>query len=170
MIIGNQIRLVSMDSKYCNKVLEWVNDPEIKKMIGTVYPISDTEHLEWFERKQKEKINKVFIIIDLDTDIPIGLTGFNNFNFKDRNTEVFIYIGEQKHLGQGKGTESMKILIDFAFQELNLHKVYLKVFEYNEIAIKSYEKLGFIKEGILIDNVFTRGKYVNTIIMGKINR
>ena len=82
---------------------------------------------------------------------------------------MFIYIGNLEYWGKGYGTQALKLLIEFAFNKINLHMLYLEVFSYNKGAIKTYEKLGFKKDGILRQSKFQDGKYYDKIIMSKIN-
>ncbi|WP_092506285.1 GNAT family N-acetyltransferase [Virgibacillus salinus] len=76
-----------------------------------------------------------------------------------------MWIGEKSEWGKGYGTEVVEILVNFAFSRLNLHKVYLTVDSDNIGAIRCYEKVGFYKDGVLRDEVFKNGKYVNRIYM-----
>ncbi|RIL69394.1 N-acetyltransferase, partial [Staphylococcus devriesei] len=75
----------------------------------------------------------------------------------------------ENYWGKGYGKEALKLLINFAFNSLNLHMLYLEVFSYNENATKMYEKLGFNQDGILRQSKYQDGQYYDKIIMSKIN-
>ncbi|MDQ6467865.1 GNAT family protein [Exiguobacterium acetylicum] len=167
MIIGENVKLLALDSKYENIVLKWVNDPEIKEMIGTLYPVSDVEHKKWFNTKQIDPLNKTFIISNMNDDI-LGLIGLTNTNLINRNAELFIYIGEKQYWGKGLGLSAVNTLCDFAFKNMNLYKVYLNVFEYNSNAIKTYIKAGFKTEGVFQEHIYKNGEYHNVRTMAKI--
>jgi RimJ/RimL family protein N-acetyltransferase len=79
---------------------------------------------------------------------------------------VGIFIGDKNYWGKGYGTDAMSVLVKFIFEQMNIHKVKLNVFSYNERAIKSYEKCGFKVEGVLRQEIFRDGKYYDEIIMG----
>ena len=81
---------------------------------------------------------------------------------------MFISIGDSSFMGGGFGTDAVNTLVNFCFMHLNLHKVYLHVFESNKRAIKCYEKAGFRVEGTLLEHHFAQGKYENVLIMGRI--
>lgn len=77
-----------------------------------------------------------------------------------------IFIGDKKYWGKGYGTDAMRVLVKFIFEQMNIHKVKLNVYSFNERAIKSYEKCGFKVEGVLRQEIFRDGRYYDEIIMG----
>lgn len=79
--------------------------------------------------------------------------------------EVGIFIGLKKFQNKGYGTDAMNILIDFIFKEMNINKIKLDVYEFNNKAIKCYEKCGFKKEAILKMELFRKGKFHDIIRM-----
>ena len=82
---------------------------------------------------------------------------------------LVIFIGDDSSLGRGIGTEAAKLMIHYGFNELGLHKIFLRVLADNERAIKSYEKVGFTKEGFFRDEVYINGTYHDLIYMAIIN-
>ncbi len=96
---------------------------------------------------------------------PIGNAQLFKIDPWNRNAELGLWIGEKSAWGKGYGTEVIGILVQFAFNRLNLHKVYLTVDSDNLRAIRCYEKAGFHHDGILRDEVFKNGQYVNRIYM-----
>lgn len=97
----------------------------------------------------------------------IGTIGLKNIDYFNSNAELFISIGEasQKYLG---GTDAVNTLVDFCFKHLNLHKIYLHVFESNKRAIRCYQKAGFDIEDKLLEHHFGQGKYETVLVMGRI--
>lgn len=79
---------------------------------------------------------------------------------------VGIGLGEQDCWGKGYGTDAMRLILKYAFTELNLFRVSLNVFEYNPRAIRSYEKAGFKHEGRIREFLHKDGKYYDLIYMG----
>ncbi|WP_282033712.1 GNAT family N-acetyltransferase [Metabacillus indicus] len=169
MLIGEQITLRALKRDDSDKILEWVNNPKLKFLTGTVFPVSEVEHEKWFENKLNEKTNKIFGIEEHTTKHFIGVVGLNNTDFINRNTELYIYIGDENHWGKGLGTDAVKTLINFVFEELNLHRISLVVFAYNTRAIKAYEKVGFVSEGVMRESLFKNGNYHDKILMAIIN-
>jgi RimJ/RimL family protein N-acetyltransferase len=169
MIVGEKVILTGLKPDSIPKILNWVNNPENKVLTGTVYPISEFEHNDWIREKSKSKHEKLFIIQDLATKTEIGTIGIKNTDFINRNAEIYISIGDEEFRGRGFGTDAVSALVEFCFSTLNLHKLYLHVFEFNLGAIRSYEKAGFIKEGKLKEQHFCKGKYHDVYVMAIIN-
>lgn len=78
-------------------------------------------------------------------------------NYRNRSTECIIEIGVKEMQGKGVGTATLSLLLDFAFNELNLHRVSLKVLSFNERPIRLYEKLGFVREGAVWHDIILMG-------------
>lgn len=165
LIKGNNILLRALQKSDSYKILQWVNNPEIKFLTGGIYPVSEIEHERWFEDKALEPVNKMFAIECTNTSETIGIIGMKNVDFINRNAELYIYIGNKEYWGKGYGSESVCKLVEFYFNELNLHRIYLYVFEYNKRAIATYEKVGFKVEGILRDSLYKNGAFHNKVLM-----
>ncbi|MDU0439100.1 GNAT family N-acetyltransferase [Staphylococcus haemolyticus] len=164
----SQINLRALKKSDSNLILNWMKNEKLRYLIGTVYPITELEHENWFQNRMLEKDNRMFVI-DLDNKKPIGIVGFKNLDWVNRNSELFIYIGDEEYWGKGYGTQALELIIKFAFNNLNLHMLYLEAFSYNKKATKTYECLGFKQDGILRQSKFQDGKYYDKIIMSKIN-
>ncbi|MBS4192363.1 GNAT family N-acetyltransferase [Bacillus sp. FJAT-49705] len=77
-------------------------------------------------------MKKSYIILEKKTETPIGITSLINIDYKNRNAECIIDIGKKDSWGKGYGTETMGLLLDYAFLEMNLYRVSLRVFSFNE--------------------------------------
>jgi len=95
----------------------------------------------------------------------IGMTFLKDINFIDRQAEFAIFIGSENYRGRGYGKLATNETIEFAFNRLNLNRVFLKVHEDNHRAIHVYEACGFKKEGLLRECVYKDGQYKNEYIM-----
>lgn len=73
--------------------------------------------------------------------------------------------GESSEWGKGYGTEATRLLVQHAFETMNLNRVWLLVYEFNERALRAYERVGFQKEGVLRQEMYRQGRYWNTILM-----
>lgn len=119
---------------------------------------------EWIEKERR--FDYSFVIIPNGSETPIGMVGLDGLNWSARNAWVGIGIGEPEYWGKGYGTDAMRIILRFAFLELNLWRVNLNVFEYNERAQKSYLKVGFREEGRLRQWMKRDGRRWDLIYMG----
>lgn len=166
MIVGSSVSLRALNVQDSTQILEWVNNPELKRMIGTVFPISDFEHISWFEKKISSSSEKMFGIQFESEKKLVGIVGLKNIDYINSNAELYIYIGDDNYMGKGLGKDTLITILKFAFEELNLHRIYLEVFAYNNKAKMLYEKVGFEVEGVLRDSLYKNGKYHNKYVMG----
>ena len=97
---------------------------------------------------------------------PIGNTSFMDIDWVSRNAEIGIFLGEKKVWSQGYGREAMKLMLRHGFNHMNLHRIYLRVYEHNIRGIKAYEHAGFVHEGRLRQDVFREGVYRDVLDHG----
>ncbi|UIO43270.1 GNAT family N-acetyltransferase [Brevibacillus brevis] len=146
----------------------WRNDEEVMRTTNPSMDVYTWEDTNGFVNQVilQASSSKSYMIVDSQTNRPIGITSLIQIDPKNRNAECIIDIGEKEYWGKGYGREAMKLLLDYAFLEMNLHRVSLRVFSFNERAIKLYERLGFKQEGISRQFLFREGKWHDIVHMG----
>ncbi len=172
MYYGEKVCLRAYKEEDIQKVTSFVNDKEIKKFYDTdvSFPITLWEEETWVKSQKGNKNGEYnFAIEDIKTKKYIGGCNIQNVNWLTRVALVGIMIGDKDYLGKGYGTDAMKVLMKFIFQDMNIRKIRLSTFSFNVRAQKSYEKCGFKVEGILKDEVFKDGKYYDEIVMSSFN-
>jgi RimJ/RimL family protein N-acetyltransferase len=171
MIIGDQIRFRAIEKEDLPNFVRWLNDPEVRQGLCLRYPLSLAEEEEWFaamiKRPPQERPMAIEIQPDPDKDtwVFVGNLGFFDVNWENRSAEIGIHIGEKEYWNQGFGTEAMRLILKYGFESLNLHRLYLRVFETNQRAIRSYQKAGFIIEGKMRQAHFVNGTYIDVLLM-----
>lgn len=108
MIVGEKVNLCGITKESVEKIYEWVNNPEIKKYTGTIYPISEYEHERWIENKTNSNIEKLFLICTKEENEPIGTIGLKNIDFINSNAELFISIGNKNYISSDKSIDNTK--------------------------------------------------------------
>jgi len=166
MFTGEKVRLRAYEKEDIKKAQEYINDPEIKHLLtpNVPFPITLADETKFIEGISAFKDEYSFAIETLDS-LYIGGCGLNRVDWKNRSCIVGIFIGDKSYWGKGYGTDAMNVLIKFIFDEMNLNRIQLNVYSYNERAIKSYEKSGFVKEGVLRQALYKGGAYHDEIIM-----
>lgn len=168
---GERVRLRKMSIEDVAIYHKWRNDIEVMQFTNPsldVFTYTDTEK---FVNSIIESHNsKGYMIEEVKTGKPIGVTSLINIDYGNRNAECIIDIGDKDYWGKGFGRESFKLLLDFVFKELNLHKVYLRVFSFNERAINLYNSFGFDEEGKLQEQLYRNGAWHDIIFMGLLKR
>jgi len=169
---GELVRLSAFDAVELAKAYtNWTRDSELQRLFdgGASVLHSSKAGTDFFEKMLKEEnsANHFFSIRKLDDDRLLGDINLDVINdWGSRDSFVGIGIGNREDWGKGYGTDAMKIILRFAFTELNLRRVTLTVFEYNPRAIRSYEKTGFHHEGRLRGALLRDGKRWDMLYMG----
>lgn len=168
MYTGELVRLREYKREDIKLAQDYVNDPEVKRLLhpGIPYLYTFEDEQKWFDSLSATNDEYSFAIETLEDNKYIGGCGINKINWKNSVAEVGIFIGDKDKWGKGYGTDAMRILIKFIFEQMNINKIKLNVFSFNQRAIKSYEKCGFKIEGVLRQEVFRDGQYYDDIIMG----
>jgi len=163
-LVGNKVYLSPIDKNDYLKYTEWVNDMEVSMGMIFAYKLIDEES----EKIVLERLTKVefnFAIIDIKKDEVIGNIGFPVIDYINHRGEVGIFIGNKNYWSDGYGTEALSLLLDFGFNILNLNSIHLKVYSYNNPAIKCYEKVGFKEAGRLREAKIIGGNKYDEIYM-----
>ncbi|WP_032121499.1 GNAT family N-acetyltransferase [Clostridium amazonitimonense] len=168
MYTGEKIRLREYRREDILEAQRYINDAEIKRYLhpGIPYLYTLEDEIKWFEMQSASKDCYNFAIETIEREIYIGGCGINNIDWKNSVVEVGIFIGDKNYWGKGYGSDAMKVLIKFIFDQMNINKIKLKVYSFNKRAIKCYEKCGFINEGVLRQEIYKDGKYHDEMIMG----
>lgn len=176
MLNGERVRLRRVERPDLPRFAEWLNDPEVREGLASIYPLSQAQEEEWYAASLRLEPACQPFAIDArvipepsagpDVWTHIGGVGFHQIDWRNRVGEVGIVIGDKAFWGQGHGTDAMRALVRWGFLVLNLHRVFLKVYEDNARAIRSYEKVGFTQEGRLRKDRFHDGRYFDTFVMG----
>lgn len=149
------------------KKVEWVNNPENNTYLHYDIPINSEKTRIWFQNKNNT--NRIDLVIEYGKKA-VGLIGLLNIDFSNEKAEFYISMGETAYKRKGIATQACNLLLDFAFERLGLHKVYLTTDGENYIAHSLFEKVGFIREGVFLDDLIHKGKYINRIRYGILNR
>lgn len=170
MIEGKQIYLRPIESNDTDNMVRWRNQGFVRKYFIYQGVFTKEGHETWLNTKVASGEVVQFIIHEKTSNKPIGSVYLRDINQLHKKAEYGIVIGEIDYQGKGIGTEAAILITDYAFHELHLHKVMLRVFAQNTRAIASYKKAGFFEEGYLKDEVCINGIYKDIIFMAKINR
>jgi diamine N-acetyltransferase len=126
----------------------WVNDLGTIRTLGLApLPITSEKEHDWYDRQSKVEDDVPFTIYERETLRPIGNTGLHGVDHRNRSATFGILIGEPDCRGKGYGTQTTRLMLDYAFTALGLHNVMLTVFEFNPAGISAYLKAGFKEIG-----------------------
>jgi len=164
---GNQVYLRPLTVDDANDIyLKWLNDLEVTRGLASGYfPITQQELVNYVSGALRDQNTVFFALCEKDTNRHIGNLKVDRIDWMARTCELGLIIGEESARGRGLGFESMNLVIQYIFAELNLNKITLAVFENNPGAMKLYQKLGFQVEGRFVNHVFKEGRLWDKIYL-----
>lgn len=163
-----QIYLRPMTEEDTDRIVAWRNQPSVKNYFIYQADFTREGHLHWLHEVVEKGHACQMIICDKAEDTPLGSVYIRDIDRTHHKGEYGIFIGEEAARGRGIGTEAAKLMLAYGFEELGLHRIYLRVLADNKQAIRSYEKAGFVQEGFLHDDVCINGKYVDIVWMAAV--
>jgi RimJ/RimL family protein N-acetyltransferase len=147
-------------------LLDWINDRDLVVLNSPFRPVSAAQHSEWFDDIQR-RADTVFLGIRIEpAGELIGTVQLHSIHPIHRSAELQIRIAKPSYRGRGYGSTAVRLALRLAFEDLNLNRLSLHVFSDNLRAIRTYEKAGFVREGLLRDAAFIGGAYVDVVVMG----
>jgi diamine N-acetyltransferase len=147
-IEGVRVALGPLRRELLADYTRWRNDFAVARTLDFVPgPSTSEEREEWFARASLDTTSIRFTIYERATWRAIGLTSLNAIDFRQGTAGFGLVIGETDARGQGYGTETTRLMIDYAFTVLGLFNVMLHVYSYNPAALHAYLKAGFREFG-----------------------
>jgi len=170
VVVGNTASLRYLNLNDATpEYVSWLNDPEINQYTESRFIVHTKESVEDFISKTCNDSNHAFAIIDNESGLHIGNIKIGNINSQHLYADIGLIIGNKNFWGKGVATEAIKMCIDFAFNQLKLHRLYAGIYDKNIGSIKAFEKAGFICEGKERKKCLFEGEWTDTYIYGIIN-
>jgi RimJ/RimL family protein N-acetyltransferase len=145
------------------------NDPDIVHMYGVsradVSPMTEDTARRWVQHLCDHDYAWI-----IEADVPIGAIRLDRVDLRDRRASLAIGIEDRSRLGLGLGTEAIRLVLRYAFETLKLHRISVRVIDYNTRALRAYQKCGFVVEGRERETAFVDGAWHDDIMMGLLDR
>jgi ribosomal-protein-alanine N-acetyltransferase len=151
LLRGERVWLRPLEERDLPAYVAGMNDTEVGGWAGYREPFSVEQAKGWLQHNNEESRHGrgwFFAVCELGDDRFIGTTWLKDVNTSSMMAELAIFM-DRDHIGAGWGTDAQRVLLNFAFTNVGLQRVFLTVFAANERAIRSYEKLGFQREGLM---------------------
>lgn len=165
--VGIYLREMTYDDT--EDIIRWRNSEGVRKNFIYQGLFTKESHENWIKTMVETGKVVQMMICETATNKPVGSVYVRDIDRTHNKGEYGIFIGEEAARGKGYGTAAAKLMIKYCFEELRLHRLFLRVYADNNQAIRSYEKGGFVKEAYLRDDVFVDGRYRDIVLMGIIN-
>jgi RimJ/RimL family protein N-acetyltransferase len=168
MIIGNQVGLRAVEENDLIQLKNWRNLSNFRKNFREHRELNDYNQSEWYNSINKSKNDYMFSIVRTEDNSLIGAAGLLYINWINRSADFSFYIGfENLYIDKmGYAEESIKLLLDYGFCQLNLNKVWMELYEFDNEKIEIFtNSFNFKVDGILRENCYQDGKFWNSYII-----
>lgn len=165
IIKGLLITLIPLKEKYLPLMVKWRNDPSVSKMLFDRGRFTLSKQKAWYEKIKKDKTRKQFIILENKNKKPIGAINLMNIDYKNLHCDWGYYIGEIDYRMGGYAIEAEYLILNYAFNNLGMNKVYCNTLSYNTKVINIHKKFGFSIDGILRQHYKENDKFTDIILM-----
>lgn len=168
MLTGKSVRLRPVQRSDLSSFLSWFNDPEVTQYLSFYLPMTEMAEEKWIESRGTTSTDASFVIEAADTEVnkAIGIIGLTDIKPKDHHAGFGIAIGEKGYWSKGYGTEAARLIVNYGFQELNLHRINSSVIAFNQRSVRMHRKVGFKEEGRQREACFRTGKYHDLVVFG----
>jgi len=166
MIAGEHVILRAFERDDAERCYRWMNDPNIVRTLKSRYPIAFQNEAEWLDRAMHANANERHFAIERKDDrTHIGNASIHEIDWVSRTAAFGLFIGEPSAWNRGFGSDAVRALMRFAFEEMNLRKLRINVFEYNDRAKHVLQTHGFVQEGQLRREFYREGTYHDLLIL-----
>jgi RimJ/RimL family protein N-acetyltransferase len=168
IVVGERVALGPLRRDLATAYARWANQLEVRRGLDYLGIATAETQEKWVEENlergaKREPEGVEFTIYDRSDSAPVGTAGLFGIVHAHGRAEFGIAIGERR--GQGLGTEATRLVLDFAFNVLQLRNVLLETLEWNAAGLTAYERAGFRRIGVRRGAVISRGQVTNMILM-----
>ena len=176
MLKGKKVLLRPVRRSDIQYFLKWFNDHDVIQYLSFYLPMTEMAEEKWIEDLGTNRTKAAFVVeaiegesgkpFDFAQGKPIGSIGLDNISLKDHNATFGIAIGDKDYWSKGFGTEAARLIINYGFEQLNLHRINSSVIGFNERSYRLHKRLGFTEEGRQREAIFKNGKFYDHVVLG----
>lgn len=163
MLQGKLVSLRGVEKEDVDRIREWLTDPELLHLLGArPIPIGnvDAEKLPELFRLREGRV----LAITTRDKMLVGMIAVGNFHEFNRTAQVLVLIGDRGEWGRGYGTDALRMVTKFVFDDLNLNSLEAHIPEFNGRALRAFQKVGYQREGQMRQRLFLRGRYWDVVV------
>jgi len=166
MLLGSKTVLRGVEESDLDNWVKWFNDRQTTEFLARVYPYSRSEAEKYWQKSQQTNSEILYSILTQEDKQHIGSISLQRIDWRSRNAELGVLIGEKEYWSKGYGQDAVRTLCRFAFDEMGLKRIYLFLHSANEGGFRAYQKVGFKKEGVARQQLYREGSFQDLILMG----
>ena len=169
--MAKSIYLRALEPDDYKVTIKWRKDEGISQMVGgPKYFVSEAKEKVWMEKVVYDNTNVRLGICQKEDDKLIGMVVCTDIDQLNQSCQIHIFIGDRTAWGKGIAVQAQLLMLEYMFNERNIHRVVAYVLETNKQSIRMFEKCGYIREGCIRDSVYKGGKFQNQIILSILKR
>ncbi|MDF2645375.1 MAG: acetyltransferase, family [Paenibacillus sp.] len=167
MLEGQRISLRCLEVEDLPLIAAWRNQSEIRRSFFNKALLAASGQKKWFERIIEDRSKQFFVGVSKDSNLPFGMISLVDIDLANQKAEIgTTIVGDQSMWGKGIASEMIALLLEYAFVDLGLNRVYAYAIDYNKGSIRVKEKGGFQMEGVLRQHHYSNGSFHDVMIMG----
>jgi RimJ/RimL family protein N-acetyltransferase len=168
VLSGKRVGLRAIEPDDLEALREWRNRPHFRRHFREVKEIGRRQQECWFEEVvSKDSRTLMFSIIDLESGVLLGAAGLCFIDWINRNCDLSIYLGrDDLYIDDELAPDAASVLLDYAFSELNLHRVWVEIYDFDEPKKRFLADLGFRLEGTHRQHHFAEGAWHDSLFWG----
>jgi diamine N-acetyltransferase len=168
LVSGERAALGSLEREHLARLSRWFNDPEVRRGLAHRGIVNEDAETAWYERMtaaagEPRPTEVAFAIHDAADGELVGVCGLENIDHNFSRADFGIFLGQRR--GAGIGADATRLVLDWAFTIIGLHNVMLESYEFNDQAIRAYERAGFQVIGRRRDAVRALGRRWDSVLM-----
>ncbi len=170
MFEGKNVNLRSLEIDDLGILKKWRNDKITRNHTREYRLLNMINQKQWFETIHKDNPPKflMFGVIDKRKKL-VGVCGLTYIDWKNRHCEISIILYLKNWQKTKEAKETISLLINYGFGELNMRRLWVEIFDTIPENIKLFESLNFHREGILRDKLWRQKKWHNSYIYSKLS-
>ena len=169
MLEGKYVKLRALEKSDLTKLRDWRNSKHIRKTVREFRILNLLNQKQWFEKIYTENPPSSIMFGIVTNSKLVGVCGLTYIDWKNKHAELSCYFQKTKWQKSKESIETIKLLLDYGFNELNLHRIWAEVYEISIENKKLLEKLGFVLEGTLRDKLWRDGRWWDSYVYSIIN-
>ena len=171
MLVGERTVLRPLERQDLPVVAACRNDPEVRPHFFTPYLIAVSGQDKWYDNYLSQGDSLIFLIYTRDSNDRLGIVGLDRIDHRNQSAEFGrLLIADPKMRGHGYARDATLTLLHYAFSDLNLNRIYLRVYADNDEAVSLYERCGFVREGLEREALFMGGHFRDLVLMSSLRR
>lgn len=168
MLKGKRVALRAIEPEDLPKLLEWRNQPELRRFFREHRELSSVQQDRWYQEKAlSDPTIMMFAITRLSDGLLLGACGLCYINSIDRNADLSIYIGvDGLYIDTLYAPDAARVLIEYGFKELGLHRIWTEIYSIDTAKQEFFSALGFSLDGRHRESHWTEGTWVDSLFYG----